>query len=51
MLFSVVTFGGGFMSGVTSYKKTCMEKIMNLENSFLADQVRKQMKKLVLILY
>ena len=28
------------MVGVASYRKTCFEKIMALENSFLASQVR-----------
>ena len=33
-------FGFGFLAGVSSYKTTCVEKIMKLENSRLADQVR-----------
>ncbi|XP_068703367.1 OCIA domain-containing protein 1-like isoform X2 [Montipora foliosa] len=33
-------FGVGFIAGITSYHSTCVEKIMRLENSKLADQVR-----------
>lgn len=33
-------FGVGFIAGITSYHSTCVEKIMRLENSRLADQVR-----------
>ncbi|KXJ24123.1 hypothetical protein AC249_AIPGENE16628 [Exaiptasia diaphana] len=38
-------FAFGFLSGIASYRKTCMEKIMRLENSQLADQVRSFYKK------
>lgn len=37
---SIGLFGFGFLAGVSSYKNTCVEKIMKLENSRLADQVR-----------
>lgn len=34
-----------FMMGVSSYRQKCMEKIMALENSRLADQVREHMAR------
>ena len=33
-------FGFGFVMGIASYQNACIEKIMRLENSRLADQVR-----------
>ena len=36
-------FGFGFLTGIASYQKTCVGKIMKLENSRLADQVRARM--------
>lgn len=39
-------FLGSFLFGVSSYRKTCFEKLMALENSVLADQVRKHMDQM-----
>lgn len=39
-------FLGSFMIGVASYRKTCFEKIMALENSFLASQVREHLGRI-----
>lgn len=39
-IFYTGIFGVGFIAGITSYHSTCVEKIMRLENSKLADQVR-----------
>ncbi|XP_073253774.1 uncharacterized protein [Porites lutea] len=39
-LYYTGLFGFGFLAGVSSYKNTCVEKIMKLENSRLADQVK-----------
>ncbi|XP_067046080.1 OCIA domain-containing protein 1-like [Acropora muricata] len=39
-IFYTGIFGVGFIAGITSYHSTCVEKIMRLENSRLADQVR-----------
>lgn len=38
--YYTVSFGMGVAIGVASYKDKCFEKIMSLENSQLADQVR-----------
>ena len=35
----------GVVLGVASYKDKCFEKIMNLDNSRLADQVRNYQKQ------
>ncbi|XP_028401506.1 OCIA domain-containing protein 1-like [Dendronephthya gigantea] len=40
-----VAFTGGLLFGVASYRKTCLEKIMKLENSVLAEQVREYYKR------
>ena len=36
-----MAFFASFVSGAGSYQKTCFQKIMSLENSVLADQIRK----------
>ncbi|CAB4019424.1 OCIA domain-containing 1 [Paramuricea clavata] len=40
-----VSFTGGLLFGVASYRKSCLEKIMQLENSVLADQVREYYRR------
>ena len=37
----------GMIAGVMSYREKCFSKIMNLDNSRLADEVRKFQKMLV----
>ena len=49
ILFNIGTFVGFFSMGVNSYKKICFDKIMKLEDSKLADQVREHMKRFVMI--
>lgn len=44
-IYYVGVFGITFTMGVSSYRQTCFQKIMNLENSHLADQVLAHMKK------
>ena len=38
----------GMIVGVVSYRQRCFEKIMSLDNSRLADEVRKFQQRLVL---
>ena len=45
IMFYIGVFGGCFTAGISSYRKTCFEKIMALEDSVLADQVREHMRK------
>ncbi|XP_046853570.1 OCIA domain-containing protein 1-like [Xenia sp. Carnegie-2017] len=40
-----VTFTGGLLFGVASYRRTCLEKIMSLENSVLAEQVNEYLRR------
>lgn len=43
--YYAASFTGGLLFGVASYRKTCLEKIMKLENSVLADQVREYFRR------
>lgn len=43
LLVCLGLFGFGFLTGIASYQSACVEKIMKLENSRLADQVRARM--------
>lgn len=38
----------GMVAGVTSYREKCFEKIMSLDNSRLADEVRRFQQRFVL---
>ena len=38
----------GMIAGVSSYRNKCMEKIMSLDNSRLADEVRKYQARFLL---
>jgi hypothetical protein len=45
MNFIAVSFTGGLLFGVASYRKSCFEKIMQLENAVLSDQVREYYRR------
>ena len=51
MNFIAVSFTGGLLFGVASYRKSCLEKIMQLENSVLSDQVREYYRRCEFIQY
>lgn len=44
-LYYAGLFTGSFFVGVSSYKQRCFDKIMALDNSRLADQLREHLSK------
>ena len=42
-------FGLGFITGVGSYRDECVKKLLQLENSVLADQYRDFFEKYVIL--
>ena len=40
-----LSFFGAFLTGMVSYNKTCLQKLLTLENSVLAEHYRNAMKR------
>ena len=44
-LYYTAVGAASFLVGLRSYRQTCLDKIMSLENSVLADQLRQHRRK------
>ena len=44
-LYYTAVGAASFLAGLRSYRQTCLDKIMSLENSVLADQLRQHRRK------